>query len=170
MEQVLKVGVITSTHGIKGEVKIFPLTDDAGRFQDCRELLLDTGTEKKVMEVESVKYFKKFVILKFKGYDSINEIEIYKGKELYVTREHAVALEKDEYFIADLLGLSVLDEEDREIGILSDVIGTGANDVYSVTTKEGGEILLPAIKDCILDINIEKGQMHVHLLPGLVDE
>ena len=170
MEDMLRVGVIASTHGVRGEVKVFPTTDDPGRFKQLKEVILDTGKEHLPLEIQQVKFFKNMVILKFKGYDSINEIEIYKGKELYVTREHAVALEKDEYFIADLLGLSVLDEEDREIGILSDVIGTGANDVYSVTTKEGGEILLPAIKDCILDINIEKGQMHVHLLPGLVDE
>ena len=148
---------------------MFPMTDDARRFQKCRELLLDTGKEKKAMEVESVRFFRKFAILKFKGFDSINDIEPYRGKDLYVTRENAVKLEKDEYFIADLIGLSVLDEEEREIGTLSDVIGTGANDVYSVMTKEGKEILLPAIKDCILDVDIENGMMHVHIMPGLID-
>ena len=164
----LQVGVITQTHGIRGEVKVFPMTDDVRRFQDCKELLLDTGKEKKKVEIESVKFFKQFVILKFRGYDSINDIEAYKGKELYVTRENAVSLEQGEYFIADLIGLSVFDEEENRIGTLKDVIETGANDVYSVETDEG-EILLPAIRDCILDVDVEGGKMHVHILPGLLD-
>ena len=168
MEELLKVGIIASTHGVRGEVKVFPMTDDVRRFQDCKELLLDTGKEKKKVEIESVKFFKQFVILKFRGYDSINDIEAYKGKELYVTRENAVSLEQGEYFIADLIGLSVFDEEENRIGTLKDVIETGANDVYSVETDEG-EILLPAIRDCILDVDVEGGKMHVHILPGLLD-
>ena len=168
MEQLLRVGAIASTHGIRGEVQVFPMTDDVRRFQDCKELLLDTGKEKKKVEIESVKFFKQFVILKFRGYDSINDIEAYKGKELYVTRENAVSLEQGEYFIADLIGLSVFDEEENRIGTLKDVIETGANDVYSVETDEG-EILLPAIRDCILDVDVEGGKMHVHILPGLLD-
>lgn len=169
MEKLLKVGAITSTHGIRGEVKVFPMTDDAGRFRNCRELIVDTGREKKVLEVETVKFFKQFVILKFKGYDTINDIEGFKGRELYVTRENAVPLEKDEYFIADLIGLSVWDENREKIGVLQDVIETGANDVYSVLTQEGGEILIPAIRDCILDVDLEGGRMSVHILPGLLD-
>ncbi|MBO5093271.1 MAG: 16S rRNA processing protein RimM [Lachnospiraceae bacterium] len=169
MEQLLKVGVITSTHGIKGEVKVFPTTDDVRRFKKCKELILDTGKEKKTLEIESVKFFKQFAILKFKGYDTINEIEYYKGKELYVTRENAVALGQDEYFIADLIGMEVLDEEDNRVGTLTDVIETGANDVYCVETGEGGEILIPAIKDCILSVDPGAGRMRVHLMPGLTD-
>ena len=169
MEQLLQVGAITSTHGVKGEVKVFPTTDDVRRFKKCKELILDTGKEKKTLEIEGVKFFKQFVILKFKGYDSINDIEAYKGKELYVTRANAVKLKKDEYFIADLIGLTVLDEEENEIGTLKDVIETGANDVYSVETKEGKEILFPAIKECILNVDMENRQMHVHIMPGLLD-
>ncbi len=169
MEQLLRVGAIASTHGIRGEVKVFPMTDDVKRFEDCKELLLDTGKEKKTVEIETVRYFKQFVILKFRGYDSINEIEAYKGKELYVTRENAVSLEQDEYFIADLIGLVVYDEEERRLGVLQDVIETGANDVYSVETDEGNEILLPAIRECILDVDVAEGKMHVHILPGLLD-
>lgn len=169
MEQLLQVGAITSTHGVRGEVKVFPTTDDVRRFKKCKELILDTGKEKKTLEIEGVKFFKQFVILKFKGYDSINDIEAYKGKELYVTRANAVKLKKDEYFIADLIGLIVLDEEENEIGTLKDVIETGANDVYSVETSEGKEILFPAIKECILNVDIENRQMHVHVMPGLLD-
>ena len=89
MEELFKVGVITSTHGIRGEVKVFPTTDDVKRFKKCKELLLDTGKGTLPVEVEGVKFFKQFVIIKLKGFDSINDIEAYKGKELYVTRANA---------------------------------------------------------------------------------
>ena len=168
MEQMFRVGAIASTHGIRGEVKVFPMTDDVKRFRKCKELLLDTGKEKKTLEIEGVKFFKQFVILKFKGYDSINDVEAYRGKEPYVTREHAVPLGRDEYYVADLIGLTVLDEEEHTLGVLQDVIRTGANDVYSVMTDEGKELLFPAIKECILDIDVEAGQIHVHIMPGLL--
>ena len=99
----LQVGVITQTHGIKGEVKVFPTTDDAGRFKKLKEVIMDTGRERLQMEIEGVKFFKQYAILKFKGLDSINDIEKYKGAKLYVARDQAVRLKKDEYFVADRL-------------------------------------------------------------------
>ena len=116
-----------------------------------------------------MKFFKQFAILKFKGIDNINDIEKYKGKSLFVTRENAVRLRKDEYFIADLIGITVFDEEEKEIGELKDVIETGANDVYVIQMSDGKELLLPAIKQCILDVDVEKGTMKVHILEGLLD-
>ena len=107
MEQFLQVGVISSTHGIRGEVKVFPTTDDAARFKKLKKVLLDTGKERLELEVQSVKFFKQFVILKFKGIDNINDIEKYKGKSLLVPREDAVPLGDDEYYIADLIGMEV---------------------------------------------------------------
>ena len=98
MEDLLQVGAITSTHGIRGEVKVFPTTDDVNRFKKLKEVVLDTGKEKIILEIQGVKFFKQFVILKFKGMDNINDIEKYKGKSLFVTRENAVKLKKDEYF------------------------------------------------------------------------
>lgn len=169
MEQLLKVGVIVSTHGIRGEVKVFPTTDDSKRFQKCREVILDTGREQLVLEIQGVKFFKQFAILKFRGYDDINQIEPYKGKSLYVTRDKAVPLQKDEYYFADLIGMRVEDEDGKEIGTLRDIIETGANDVYSVEYGEGGELLLPAIKECILKVDIEQGIMTVHIMDGLMD-
>lgn len=169
MEDLLQVGAVTQTHGIHGEVKVFPTTDDAKRFNKLKEVILDTGKEKLTLEIEGVKFFKQFVILKFKGYDNINDIERYKGKNLYVTRENAVKLKKDEYFIADLIDLEVFDEEDNPLGILTDVIETGANDVYVVRLADGGEVLLPAIKQCILDVDMENRRMKVHVMDGLMD-
>ena len=170
MEQLLQVGVISSTHGVRGEVKVFPTTDDANRFKKLKKVILDTGMEKKELEIQGVKFFKQFVILKFKGIDNINDIEKYKGKSLYVTRENAVKLKKNEYFIADLIDMQVVLEDGTLLGILTDVMKTGANDVYCVESEKYGEVLLPAIGECILDVDVEGRKMTVHLMPGLIDE
>ena len=138
MEQMFQVGVISSTHGVRGEVKVYPTTDDMRRFKKLKEVILDTGREKKTLEIEGVKFFKQLVILKFKGIDNINDIEKYKGKSLFVDREHAVRLRKDEYFIADMIGMQVVTDEGEAFGTLKDVIETGANDVYIIETKEYG--------------------------------
>ena len=169
MEEFLQVGVITATPGIHGEVKVFPTTDDPKRFKKLKKVLLDTGREKLELEVEGVKFFKNMVILKFKEYNDINQIEKYRKCPLLVTREHAVKLKKNEYFIADLIGLQVVTDEGELLGELTDVLETGANDVYQVTDKNGKELLLPAIKDCILSVDLEKGEMEVHVLEGLLD-
>lgn len=167
MEELYQVGAITQTHGLKGEVKVFPMTDDVSRFHNMKELLLDTGKGLLSLEVEHARKQKNLVILKFKGIDHINEVEQYKGCGLFVTKENRVALKKDEYFIADLIGLSAIDETGGEVGKITDVIQTGANDVYVVKDMAGEEILIPAIKDCILEVDTEAGVAKVRLLPGL---
>lgn len=108
MEDMLRVGVISSTHGVRGEVKVFPTTDDPARFEELETVLLDTEKEKLELEIAGVKFFKNMVILKFKGYDSINDVERYRGKDLWITREQAVPLGEDENFVADLIGLAVV--------------------------------------------------------------
>ena len=169
MEDLLQVGIITSSHGVRGEVKVYPTTDDPRRFRRLKEVVLDTGREKLNLEIEGVKFFKQFVILKFKGLDNINDIEKYRQKSLYVTRKNAVRLQRDEYFIADLIGLKVQDEDGAELGTVKDVIETGANDVYEVEMADGRSLLLPAIKQCILNVDVENGMMQVHVLEGLLD-
>ena len=167
MEDLLQVGVITSTHGIRGEVKVFPTTDDPNRFRKLKQVILDTGKEQLEMEIVSVKFFKNQVIVKFKGIDDINDVEKYRKAGLYVTRENAVPLGENEYFIADLIGLRVISDEEEELGVIDDVLQTGANDVYIVKKEQTPDLLIPAIKDCIKNVNIEEGTMVVHLLPGL---
>lgn len=170
MEDYLQVGAITSTHGIKGEMKVFPTTDDPSRFEDLDEVYIEVGREMKPLHVQSVKYFKQFVILKFKEYSNINDIEQFKGKGIFVDREHAVELEEDEYFVADLIGLKVITDENVEFGELVDVMFTGANDVYVVKRSDNGEeALLPAIEECILNVDIESQIMKVHIMEGLLD-
>ena len=169
MEDMLRVGVISSTHGVRGEVKVFPTTDDPARFEDLETVFLDTGREKLKLEITGVKFFKNMVILKFKGYDNINDIEKYRGKDLWITRDQAVPLGEDENFVADLIGLSVVTDQGETLGVMKDVMFTGANDVYVVERENGKELLFPAIKDCILDVDLEEGVMTVHVLDGLLD-
>lgn len=168
MEDLLQVGIISSMHGLRGEVKVFPTTDDPNRFKKLKSVILDTGRETMDLKIEQVKFFKQFVILKFKEYNDINEVEKFKGKGLFVTRENAVKLKPNEYFIADMIGMQVCTDDGKELGILTDVLETGANDVYVVETPDRKEILLPAIKECILNVDIQERKMEVHLMEGLV--
>ena len=168
MEDLLKVGVITTTHGVRGEVKVFPTTDNAERFLDLEYILLDTGKELRKLEIQNVKFFKNLAILKFKGIDNINDIEMYKGRVLWIPGEEGQELGEDDYYIADFLGLSVILEDGTHFGTLKDVMETGANDVYVVSTDEGKEVLLPAIKECILKVDLEQNQMTIHLMKGLL--
>ena len=164
----LQVGVITSTHGIRGEVKVFPTTDDPKRFETLKNVVLDAGRTKLALEIENVKYFKQFVILKFKGINNINDIEKYTKMPLLVSREDAVELEEDEYFIADMIGMDVITDEGEAFGTLKDVMETGANDVYIIESEKHGEVLIPAIKECILDVDIEARKMKIHVMDGLI--
>lgn len=168
MEDKFRVGVITNTHGLRGEVKVFPTTEDPERFRDLKEVLLDTGKEWLELEVSSVRFFKNLVIVKFKEFDSINEIEQYKGKDLYVSRENAIPLEEGEYYLADIIGASVVTEEGAAFGELKDVLETGANLVY-VVLHEGKEVLLPVIPDCVKNVDVEQGKVTVHIMKGLLD-
>lgn len=167
MEQFLQVGVISSTHGIRGEVKVFPTTDDPMRFKKLKKVFLDTGRERLELEVQSVRFFKQFAIVKFKGIDNINDIEKYKGKGIFVPREDAVPLDEDEYYIADLIGMEVF-TEDGHFGVVKDVIETGANEVYIIESDEHGEVLIPAIRQCVLDVNVEEKRMKIRLMDGLI--
>lgn len=168
MVSEMQVGVITQTHGIRGEVKVFPTTDDAGRFKKLKEVILDNGRERLTLEIEEVKFFKQYAILKFKGYDSINDVEKYKGAKLCIRREQAVKLQKDEYFIADLIDMEVVTEDGAHFGKIKDVLTTGANDVYVVSREAGTEVLLPAIRECVKAVDVEQGRVTVHIMDGLL--
>lgn len=169
MEDLLRVGIITATHGIRGEVKVFPTTDDADRFKTLTDCVIVTKREQRNATVESVRYFKKYVILKFKEFDTINEVEAYVKCDLMVTRKNAVPCAPGEYFICDLIGMRVVSDTGEEIGILKEVLETGANNVYQVLSDSGEEYLLPVIDQCILAHDMERGIITVHIMPGLLD-
>ncbi|MEW4413725.1 ribosome maturation factor RimM [Clostridium sp. AN503] len=169
MENTLRVGVISSTHGVRGEVKVFPTTDDLNRFKKLKTVILDTGHEQMTLNIEGVKFFKNMAILKFKEFNDINEVEKYRGKDLLILRDQAVKLGPDENFIVDLIGLRVVTDEGEEFGVLKDVLQTGANDVYVIDGKDGKEYLFPAIKQCILKVDLEAQEIIVHIMDGLLD-
>lgn len=167
MEDLLQIGVITSTHGIKGEVKVFPTTDDNSRFKKLKECFIEYKDEMVPVKAKGCKFFKNMVILKFEDIEDIDDVERYKQCKLFVDREHAVSLGKDEYFVADLIGMEVFKEDGSLLGLLKEIIPTGANDVYVVMDINKKEWLLPAIKDCILSVDMEQKKMIVHLLKGM---
>lgn len=168
--QKFQVGVIASTHGIRGEVNVFPTTDDSKRFKLLKEVTMESEREGAVLlHIQSVRFFKKFVIIKFKEYDDINQVERFRGNILTVPREQAVKLEEGEYYIQDLIGIDIVDEEGNRLGKLIDVLQTGANDVYEMERADGGpNVLIPAIKQCILDVNIDSNIMKIHVMDGLM--
>ncbi len=185
MEKFFQVGIITSAHGVRGEVKVYPTTDDVRRFKRLKEVIVRTPAEmqdgenaenlpvlqesgEKILEIEGVKFFKQFAILKFRGIDRMEDAEKYRKCSLLVPRSNAVRLSRDEYFIADLMGLRVRTEDGTEIGRLTDVIETGANDVYEVETKEHGNIYLPAIKQVIKKVDTKNGKIYVEIMKGLI--
>ncbi len=169
MQDILQVGAVASTHGLAGEVRVFPTTDDPNRFKMLKHVLLDTGNGMKELEITRVKFFKNMVILKFKDHDHIEDVMPYKGRELYVTRENAVKLRENEYFIADLIGMEVYTEDECLLGTLKNVLQTGANDVYEVECRDGRDVLIPAIRQCILNVDVDNAKMTVHLLEGLLE-
>ncbi|MGG5462333.1 ribosome maturation factor RimM [Clostridium sp. B9] len=150
MNDLLVVGQIINTHGLRGEMKVMPLTEDMRRFDDLEFVLLKGNKVK----VEGVKYFKDKVILKLEGINSIEEAEKLKRTYLEIDREHAIELEEDEYFIVDLIGCKVVDTEGFEYGKIKDVIQTPSNDVYWVQGNK--EVLVPVLKDIVLDINMDE--------------
>lgn len=169
MEKYLRVGVISSTHGLHGEVKVYPTTDDIKRFDYLKEVILDTKKEYINLDVTGVKYFKNMVILRFAQFDNVDMVAPLKGMDLLVTRENAIPLAEGENFIVDMVGCKVITDEDETLGELVDVMQTGANDVYIVKTKQGKEVLLPAIKECVLKKDIENKLIRVHIMKGLLD-
>lgn len=169
MEDMFRIGVITSTHGLKGEVKVFPTTEDVNRFRTLTHCVIRTPKGDVQVEKNTCRFFKNMVILSFKGFGDINEIEKYKGCELYVTREQAIPLRENEYYIADAIGLAVEEENGNPLGTLADVMQTGANDVFVVRMENERELLLPVIPDCVLDMDFENRKITVRLMKGMLD-
>ena len=178
-----QVGQIAGTHALKGEVRVFPQTSDRERFTKGLELFYEgVRGETFPLVVEKSRQNGKFVLVKFRGLDSINDVERFRGGKLYVDRKDAIPLEEGEYFVADLVGMEVFTEDGKKLGELTDVLETGANDVYVVKlsreeagqdleadTKKPREVLIPAIPDCILDVDIVSSRIKVNLMKGLLE-
>ena len=164
----LEIGQIVNTFGIKGFVKVNPFVDDVLRFDDLEKVYIRRNKEIKELQVEEVKYHKNMVLVKFKGIDKVEDAELLRNFYLEVDRENAIELEEGEYFIADLLGMNVLTEENEQLGKLEDIFNAGSSDIYVVKTEEGKQILLPAISEVVKEINLKENKIIVHLLEGLI--
>lgn len=162
----LTVGKITSAYGINGEVKIFPFTDHVDRFYDIDFAYISDDDELNKYDIETVRLIKNIIIIKFKGINNRNDAEKLKGYFMKVVIEDSIELNENEYFIKDLINMRVFTDEKKELGVLVDVLKTGANDVYVIRTDER-DILLPAIEDVIKEVNVKEKRMIVHLLEGL---
>jgi len=154
MNDYLVVGKIVNTHGLKGEIKILPYTDDIDRFFDFDYLILDDDSNEKLF-IDVVRIHKNTVLTTFKGLNDINLAEKYKGKNVKIERENATKLPEGSYFIVDLIGCTVFNTSEEELGVINDVIQTGSNDVYVIKGKDKNDILVAAIKDVVKSIDIE---------------
>lgn len=172
MIQFFEIGKIVNTHGVKGELKIVPLTDDARRFDKlkCAYVSSEITENMQKYEFENIKYHKNFVILKFKGVDDANEAEKFKDKFVIINREDAVKLPEGAFFICDLIDSEVYDENANKLGVLVDVLQTGSNDVYVVRDENKNELLIPALKSVVKEVSIEDKKITVQLPQGLIDD
>jgi len=169
MEDVLYIGRVANTHGVKGMIKVIPTTDDPKRFELLKEVLIeDIKGNTKTYTIEEVKYLKQFVLLNLKEVKTMDEAILLKQGIVKIPRDQALELAEDEYYISDLVGLKVNTDTGENLGVLKDVIFTGSNDVYVVKDKDNKEILLPAIKECVKQIDIENNIIIVHIMEGLM--
>lgn len=168
MNEMFTVGKIVNTHGVKGELKIMPTTEDPKRFAKLKSIFVESRKGLTSYAIQGVRYHKDFVLLKLEGIEDMNAAELLKGSTLKIDRKDSLPLKKDEYYISDLFGLQVYTEEERHLGELVDIIETGSNDVYVIRKADREkDLLLPAIKQVIKVVDIESKKMTVHLLEGL---
>lgn len=167
MVEYLEIGKVVNTHGVRGEVKVLPLTDDPARYNLLKSLFVDEHGRLEKYAIDSVRYDKKFVLLKLTGIDSLNDAEKLRDKVLKIHRKDAVKLPEGSYFITDIMGMEVFDVQGRSLGTVADIIKTGSNDVY-VVRQEEKEILIPALKTVVKSIDLEAGRMLVDLPEGII--
>lgn len=168
MEQYFEIGKITGTHGIRGTMRVFPTTEDPSRFERLKEIIVEIRGKRETFHIQKVAFHKQFVLLTVKEIIDINVAELYKNGRILIPDAMAIPLGEDEYYNRDLYGLKVVTEEGEELGEITEIFPTGSNDVYVVKKDgKGKELLLPAIKDCIKNVDLENGVMTVKLLEGL---
>ncbi len=168
MEGYLEIGQIVNTNGLKGFLKVKPLTDDITRFEKLKTIYIQKAKELIEFKIQEVKYNKQSVLLKLEGIDDITEAEKYKNFYIKISKENAVELEKNSYFIVDIIGCQVYTDENEYLGNVVDVFQTGSNDVYTLKNSEGKEILIPAIKEVIKNVDIKNKKIVIHLMDGLI--
>ena len=168
MQKYLEVGQIVNTFGVSGEVKVYPYTDDIKRFSKLKSVYIEKKSVMQEYKIQNVRYHKNMVIIKFENVENMNDAELLKNCYLKIDRKDAIKLPKDTFFIADLIGLDVYTDEGKLLGKVEDIYSTGSNDIYVVKDELGKQVLLPAIKDVLKDINLEERKITVHIIKGLI--
>jgi 16S rRNA processing protein RimM len=169
MKEYFEIGQIVNTSGLKGFLKIKPFTDDIKRFNKLTTIYISINNELQEFQIEEVKYIKNMVLLKLKGIDTIEEAEKYKNYYIQINKKDAPELKKDSYFIADIENCDVYEQDtNKYLGKIIEVFSTGSNDVYVVKNDKGKQILLPAIKEVIKNVDVENKKIIVKLLEGLI--
>ncbi|WP_459076776.1 ribosome maturation factor RimM [Herbivorax alkaliphila] len=168
----MEIGKIINTRGIRGELKIIPLTDNPKRFDKLQWVYISSNISENMEKyyIEHVKYHKNFVYLKFKEIDNLNDAEKFKDLYIIIDRKDSVNLPEGSYFMCDLIGMNVIDQSEKVLGKLKDVLKTGSNDVYIVKDEDENEILIPALKSVVKNISIEKNKIVVSLPQGLIED
>ena len=168
MKEYFEIGQIVNTSGLKGILKIKPFTDDIKKFSNLKTIYIKTKSGLTEFKIEQVRYVKNMVILKLAGIDTVEEAEKYRNLYIKILRDQEEELEEGSYYVVDILGCKVNTDANQELGKIVDVFQTGSNDVYVVKDEQGKQILLPAIKQVIKNVDIKNKIITVHLLEGLV--
>ena len=167
MEDYLRIGVLSSPHGVKGEISVYPTSEDLDRYSELENAYFLMNGEMKPVKVTGCKYKKNMPVLKFEGYDDRNAIEPLRGTELYVDREEAIPLEEGEYFLADVIGFKVI-SDGNEIGVIEDYFENAADQVIFVVKKpDGSTMYIPDVEEFVKDVDLEKEEMQVNLIKGM---
>ncbi len=166
---LLEVGKIVNTHGLRGEVKVVPWTDYPEVFEDIGTVYIKKKSDFERLDIAGIKYQKNNLIIRFAQLKDINEAEKYKNRVLYAERASLGELPEGVYYIADLIGLDVVKEDGEKVGVISDVFNTGSNDIYEVKREGQKNLLLPVIDDVVLNIDVENKKVTVRMMEGLED-
>ncbi len=169
---IFRVGIIANTHGIVGDVKVIPTTENSERFFQLKDVLLgndEVDTELVSATVTGVRFFKGTAIVSFKEFNNINDVIGFKGQGLFVTRENAIPLKEGEYYVKDMIGLKVYTDTGEFLGVLKNILETGANSVYEISMDGRKDLLVPMIPECSRGVDLEEQTLTVHLLPGLLE-
>jgi len=161
------IGYVVKPHGIRGEVKVQPISPDPDRFYQLKKVFLRMDVIQ-AYSIQKTRISNRFVFLKLSGVDSRNDAEILRDCEVLIEKKDLIDLPSDSYFIHDLIGCEMITKEGKIVGNVVDILQMASNDVYVVNDDSGKEILVPAIKDVIKEIDIKRKKIRVHLFEGII--
>ncbi|WP_100404503.1 ribosome maturation factor RimM [Bacillus solitudinis] len=171
MTEWYRVGKIVNTHGVRGEIRVISATDFAEeRYAKGTKLMVKVNDKEIPVIVAHHRTHKNFDLLQFEGYNNINDVEVFKGHQLYVSADQLNELDEDEFYYHEIIGCTVMTEEGEDLGKVKEIIETGANDVWVVKRTAGGkDLLIPYIEQVVREVEIDKKLIVIHVLEGLLE-